>query len=65
MDRRRFEEAFLLYAVLRTVSEYAIELLEYPQDRNVLLAMITNEFHEKFVQRWRSKSYPIFNLNVY
>ena len=57
LNRRRLEEAFLLFATLEVVRNYNLwESIEsYPGDRNSLVEMIADEFSKAFINKWGGK----------
>ena len=55
LDRRRLEEAFLLYAVLKTHFKYDLQLQHVNHDRNDLLRSVVDIFKERFEEQWSSK----------
>lgn len=52
LDRRRLEEAFLLFGSLEVMKKYNISLPDVPCNRNELAQAITGKFHTAFVQKW-------------
>jgi len=52
LDRRRLEEAFLLFGCLEVMKKYNISLPDVPCSRNELAQAITGKFHNAFVQKW-------------
>ena len=52
LDRRRMEEAFLLFGCLAVMKRYNLSLPHIPCNRNELAQAITGKFHDAFVQRW-------------
>ena len=52
LDRRRLEEGFLLYAVLRVVQKFRLELKDFPCNRNDLAKSVTEMFYEAFLKKW-------------
>ncbi len=52
LDRRRLEEAFLLFAVLKINFEYDLGIRDIGYDRNTLVEGIIEIFREKFLKRW-------------
>jgi hypothetical protein len=52
LDRRRLEEAFLLYAVLKTHFKYDLDLHHVSHDRNELMRSVVDKFKEKFEATW-------------
>ncbi|CAH1255647.1 Hypp1583 [Branchiostoma lanceolatum] len=53
MDRRRFEEAHLLFAYLNVVSTYGVRKdSEIDYSTNNMCDSISSDFHEAFVKRW-------------
>ena len=55
LDRRRLEEAFLLYAVLKTHFTYNLEVDHIEYDRNLLVERVVDTFLEKFLEKWSGK----------
>jgi hypothetical protein len=55
LDRRRLEEAFLLFAVLKIHFMYDLRLDHIEYDRNVLVERVVDIFLEKFVEKWSGK----------
>ena len=55
LDRRRFEEGFLLYAVAKIQKKYKIKSTENITNRNNYIASILEEFYDSFMKRWGSK----------
>ena len=64
LDRRRLEETFLLYAVLKTHFKYNLELEHVNHDRNELLRKVIDIFKERFKAEWSSQ-YALFVINRY
>lgn len=56
LDRRRLEEALLLYAVLKVHFQYDLMIDHVDYDRNILVEKVIETFREKFVERWSGKS---------
>ena len=52
LDRRRLEDAFLLYASLEVMKKYNLPLENIVCNRNGLSEMVVTMFHDAFVQRW-------------
>lgn len=52
LDRRRFEEGFLLLASLDVVDKHKISIEEVPFDKNKLVEMVTKEYQEQFGKKW-------------
>ncbi len=52
LDRRRLEEAFLLFAVLKINFEYDLGIRDIGYDRNTLVEGIIEIFREKFLKQW-------------
>ena len=52
LDRRRLEDAFLLYASLEVMKKYNLLLENIVGNRNSLSEMAVKMFHDAFVQRW-------------
>uniref|UniRef100_A0A7M5TT31 Uncharacterized protein n=1 Tax=Clytia hemisphaerica TaxID=252671 RepID=A0A7M5TT31_9CNID len=52
LDRRRLEDAFLLYAVKNVCRSYSIKCDQTITDRNTLLKSINEDFYKKFVEKW-------------
>ncbi|CAB3984460.1 Hypothetical predicted protein [Paramuricea clavata] len=52
LDRRRLEEAFLLYAVLKVHFAYDLNVDHIDHDRNVLVQKVTETFRERFLEKW-------------
>ena len=48
LDRRHFEEAFILFAALEVCEKYKIKLKSMPSLRNMIVENITEEFHNAF-----------------
>lgn len=55
LDRRRLEEAFLLFASLEVQKKYGLSLTHIPVNRNELAEAITGKFYDAFVTRWGGK----------
>lgn len=55
LDRRRLEEAFLLYAVLKVHFEYDMGIEHVDFDRNLLMEGVVEVFREKFIVTWTGK----------
>ena len=55
LDRRRLEEAFLLYAVLKVHFAYDLNVDHIDYDRNVLVQKVTETFRERFLEKWSGK----------
>ena len=55
LDRRRFEEAFILFAALQVCKKYNIKLKNSSSSRNDIVEEITEEFHNAFIQHWSGK----------
>ena len=55
LDRRRLEEAFLLYAVLKMHFLYNLEIDHVDYDRNTLVEKVTETFRQKFLESWSGK----------
>ena len=55
MDRRRVEEGFLLMATIESSMKHGLMLTHMPYDRNEMVEMITEPFHECFVRKWGGK----------
>jgi hypothetical protein len=55
LDRRRLEEAFLLYAVLKVHFEYDLKIDHVDYDRNVLVEKVIEPFRERFLEKWSGK----------
>ena len=49
LDRRRLEEAFLLYALLKVHFEYDLKIDHVDYDRNVLVEKVIEPFRERFL----------------
>ena len=64
LDRRRLEEAFLLFAVLKIHFSYDLELDHFDFDRNVLVEKVVEVFLEKFLEKWSGRCIVLF-LNKY
>jgi len=60
----RLEEAFLLYAVLKTHFKYDLELEHVNHDRNEILRKVIDIFKERFEAKWSSE-YASFVMNRY
>ena len=56
LDRRRLEEAFLLYAVLKIHFKYDLRLQHVNHDCNDLLQNVIDTFKERFEAKWSGKS---------
>lgn len=52
LDRRRLEEAFLLYACLEIMKKYSLQLDSISCNRNDLAEMMAGKFHDAFVEKW-------------
>ena len=52
LDRRRLEEAFLLYAVLKMHFEYDLCMTHVDFDRNLLVEGVVEVFRERFIAKW-------------
>lgn len=65
LDRRRLEEAFLLYASLEVIHKYNLwqQLPTLPSDRNEILQQVTREFNKAFLDKWRGK-YNIIHMQA-
>ena len=55
LDRRRLEEAFLLYAVLKMHFVYDLELNDVEYDKNLLVEKVVDKLLEKFLEKWSGK----------
>ena len=64
LDRRRLEEAFLLYGCLAVMKKYNLTLPDIPCNRNELTQAITGKFHDAFVQRWGGECGLRFGLDL-
>lgn len=52
LDRRRLEEAFLLYAVLKIHNEVDLSIGHVDFNRNKLVEGVVDIFREKFLGKW-------------
>ncbi|CAH3186566.1 unnamed protein product [Porites evermanni] len=55
MDRRRLEEAFLLYWCLKRVQEYhlmQLHELPVPVELDTLVSLVCPLYHDKFIKKW-------------
>ena len=53
LDRRRFEDGFLLYAVRKICKKYEIPTVNLSiTSRNDLLDKVTERFYDGFVKKW-------------
>ena len=57
LDRRRLEEAFLLYAVLKVHFQYNLMIDHVDFDRKILVEKVIETFWEKFLEKWSGKYY--------
>ena len=64
LDRRRLEEAFLLFAVLKIHFSYDLELDHFDFDRNMIVEKVVEVFLEKFLEKWSGTCIVLF-LNKY
>ena len=55
MDRRRLEEAFLLFAAIEGIGKYDLPINNIPYDRNELAESVTKYYHDAFVKKWGGK----------
>lgn len=55
LDRRRLEDAFLLYASLEVMKKYNLQLETILCSRNGLSELVVGKFHAAFVKRWSGK----------
>ena len=55
LDRRRLEEAFLLFASLEMVKEYNLVIGNIPYDKNELVKAVTGPFEKAFYAQWTGK----------
>ena len=55
LDRRRFEDGFLLYLIQKVITEFRIEIPETITNRNALLDHLNERFYEEFLKKWASK----------
>ena len=55
LDRRRFEDGFLLYLVGKITKKYNINIKESIVNRNKLVDHINEQFYDAFLKRWGSK----------
>lgn len=62
LDRRRLEEAFLLFAVIKIHFSYDLEMDHFEFDRNVLVEKVAEIFLDKFLDKW-SGMYLIEHIN--
>ena len=58
LDRRRLEEAFLLYAVVKIHHQYDLAIDHIDFDRNILVESVVETFREKFLEKWSGKLLP-------
>ncbi|KXJ12526.1 hypothetical protein AC249_AIPGENE20249 [Exaiptasia diaphana] len=52
LDRRRFEDAFFLYASIRVRTKYSIPMEYTPYDTNEMLKMLCVSYYDAFVKKW-------------
>ncbi len=52
LDRRRLEDAFILFAVLEMHFKCDLELKTIEYDRNKIVQDICDTFRKKFISRW-------------
>ena len=64
LDRRRLEQAFLLFAVLKIYFSYDLKLDYFDFDQNVLVEKVVEVFLEKFLEEWSGMCTVLF-LNKY
>lgn len=57
LDRRRLEEAFLLYAVLDASKKHDLTLDSFSCNRNELVENIASKYHDAFIKKWGGRSY--------
>ena len=60
LDRRRLEEAFLLFAVLKVHLSYDLELDHFDFDKNVLVEKVIEVFLHKFLDKWSGMCIVLF-----
>ena len=51
LDRRRLEEAFFLYAVVKIHHQYDLAIDHIDFDRNILVESVVETFREKFLEK--------------
>jgi len=64
LDRRRFEDGFILFTVGKICRKYDIEINVSITDRNSLLNDINERFYDAFVKRWGGENFKIFNIQI-
>ncbi|CAB3997256.1 Hypothetical predicted protein [Paramuricea clavata] len=52
LDRRRLEEAFLLFGALEIIIKYSINIENITCDRNQLTELLVKQFERVFYQKW-------------
>jgi hypothetical protein len=54
LDRRRLEEAFLLYASLEIIQRHNLwkEVATLPSDQNEMVEIVTKLFSQTFSNKW-------------
>ena len=65
LDRRRLEEAFLLFASLEVLKKFGLALKTIPCNQNDLAEAITDQFYEAFVKKWGGKSMTYYCGYIY
>ena len=55
MDRRRLEEAFLLFAAIEVIGKHDLPISNIPYDKNELAETVTKYYHDAFVKKWGGK----------
>ena len=63
LDRRRLEEAFLLYASLEVLHKHGLVLKDIPCNRNNLAEAVAEQFHDAFVKKWGGKFKVLFYID--
>ena len=59
MDRRRLEEAFLLFAAVEVIMKHKQPIDRIGYDRNVLAEDVTKHYHGAFVKKWGGKLFTL------
>ena len=66
MDRRRFEDGFVLYAVRKTCKKYEIPTGNVSiTSRNDLLDEVTEKFYDGFVEKWGGEHKIFYLIKTY
>ena len=55
LDRRRLEDAFLLFASLEVMKKYNLQLDNILCNRNGLCELVVGQFHDAFARKWSGK----------